>query len=545
MRHAATLPHLDLTMDDLSALLARLRPTIGDEEYQILEALVETYGYLTARLEDQTLTMEDLRQLLGRRTTEKTRRVLKGARGQTPPPRPAPPAPGTDASAPSQAPPAGHGRNGAVAYAGARQVVVSYGTLNAGDPCPECGKGKVYVAPPRRLVRIVGQAPLAATVYALEKLRCNLCGERFVADPPAGVGSEKYDASAASMIALLKYGNGMPFHRLAALQGNLEMPLPASTQWEMLAETATVLQPAFDELLGQAAQGEVLHNDDTSMRVLALRREIDEAAKTASDRTGIFTSGIVATRDDHRIALFFTGRHHAGENLATILAQRSPTAPAPIQMSDALARNVPKLPPGLAVIAANCLAHGRRQVVQVVTQFPNACQHILETLGEVYGHDAEAARRALSPEDRLRWHQDRSGPVLTSLKDWMTAQFTERRVEPNSSLGKAIRYLLRHWPKLTRFLEVAGAPLDNNLCERALKMAIRNRKNAYFYKTSHGAEVGDLFMSLIHTCELAGANPFEYLTALQQSANVVATNPSAWMPWNYRDTMPPRASVER
>jgi len=538
MRHAATRPCLDFTLDDLTALLARLRPTVGDDEYQMLEALVETFGYLTAQLEDQTLTIEDLRQLLGRRTTEKTRRVLTEARGQTKPPRPPP---GTDTRV---AAPPGHGRNGAAAYAGARQVVVSSGTLHVGDPCPECGTGKVYVAPPRRLVRIVGQAPLAATVYALEKLRCNLCGERFVADPPAGVGPEKYDASAASMIALLKYGNGVPFHRLAALQGNLEMPLPASTQWEILAETATVLQPAVDELIAQAAQGEVLHNDDTSMRVLALRREIDEAATTASDRTGIFTSGIVATRDQQRIALFFTGRQHAGENLATILAQRSPTAPAPIQMSDALARNVPKLPPGLAVIAANCLAHGRRQIVQVVTRFPDACEHILDALGEVYGYDAEAARRALSPEDRLRWHQDRSGPVLTSLKDWMTAQFTEHRVEPNSSLGKAMRYLLRHWPKLTRFLEVAGAPIDNNICERALKMAIRNRKNAYFYKTTHGAEVGDLFMSLIHTCELAGANPFEYLTALQQHADVVATHASAWMPWNYREATPARASVE-
>lgn len=537
MRRAATPPSLDLTLEDLAALLARLRPTISDDDYQRLEALVETYGYLTARLDDQTLTIEDLRQLLGRRTTEKTRRVLTGARGQTKPPRPPP---GTE---PRAAPPPGHGRNGAAAYAGARQVVVSQGTVHAGDPCPACGTGKVYVAPPRRLVRIVGQAPLAATVYALEKLRCNLCGERFVADPPAGVGPEKYDARAASMIALLKYGNGMPFHRLAALQDNLEMPLPASTQWEILAETAPVLQPAFDALLALAAQGEVLYNDDTSMRVLTLRREIDEAAPTASARTGIFTSGIVATRDRHRIALFFTGRHHAGENLATILAQRSPTAPAPIQMSDALARNIPKLPSGLAVIAANCLAHGRRQVVQVVAQFPEACAHILDALGEVYGADAEAARRALSPEDRLRWHQDRSGPVLTALKDWMTAQFSEHRVEPNSSLGKAMRYLLRHWPKLTRFVEVAGAPIDNNICERALKMAIRNRKNAYFYKTPHGAEVGDLFMSLIHTCELAAANPFEYLTALQQHADLVATQASAWMPWNYRDAMPSRASA--
>jgi transposase len=532
MRAPATPPHLDLTLDDLRALLARVRPTIREDEYQILEALVETYGYLTTRLDDQTLTIDDLRQLLGRRTTERTRHVLNRPRGGT-----TRSAPGVPDARTTQPPARGHGRHGAAAYGGATRVTVSYGTLSPGDRCPECQKGKVYVAPPRRLVRIVGQAPLTATVYELEKLRCNLCGERFAADPPADVGPEKYDASAASMIALLKYGNGMPFHRVAALQRNLDMPLPASTQWEILAETATVLQPAFDELQHHAAHGEVLHNDDTSMRVLALRRDIDASTKSAADRTGIFTSGIVATREGHRMALFFTGRNHAGENLATILAKRSTAAPPPIQMSDALARNVPKLPPNLQVITANCLAHGRRQVVDVVTRFPEACEHILEALGEVYGHDAEAARRKLSPEDRLRWHQERSGPILRDLQEWIAAQFAERRVEPNSSLGKAMRYLLRHWPKLTRFLEVPGVPLDNNICERSLKMAIRNRKNAYFYKTAHGAEVGDLFMSLIHTCELGGVNPFDYLTALQQHAAQLATNASAWMPWNYRDAM--------
>jgi transposase len=261
----------------------------------------------------------------------------------------------------------------------------------------------VYVAPPRRLVRIVGQAPLVATVYALEKLRCNLCGERFVATPPAGVGPEKYDASAASMIALLKYGNGMPFHRLAALQDNLEMPLPASTQWEILADTATVLPPAFDELLAHAAQGEVLHNDDTSMTVLGLTAGAPDPAgpgehDVSPDRTGVFTSGIVATRDGHRLALFFTGRRHAGEHLAAVLARRAADLPPPIQMCDALARNLPK---PLEVIVAHCLAHARRSFVAVTPNFPAECQYVLETLREVYRTDAEARTAGLSAEARL------------------------------------------------------------------------------------------------------------------------------------------------
>jgi transposase len=110
-------------------------------------------------------------------------------------------------------------------------------------------------------------------------------------------------------------------------------------------------------------------------------------------------------------------------------------------------------------------------------------------------------------------------------------------VEPNSGLGAAITYLLKHWTRLTLFLRQAGAPLDNNVCERALKKAILHRKNSLFYKTQNGADVGDLFMSLIHTCELNGANPFDYLTELPRHAEELTRNPAAWMPWNYRDTL--------
>jgi hypothetical protein len=79
--------------------------------------------------------------------------------------------------------------------------------------------------------------------------------------------------------------------------------------------------------------------------------------------------------------------------------------------------------------------------------------------------------------------------------------------------------------------------LDNNICEQALKMAIRHRKNSLFYKTHNGAMVGDTFMSLIHTCNLCGANPFDYLNALQRYASELAANPELWMPWNYKDTI--------
>lgn len=175
--------------------------------------------------------------------------------------------------------------------------------------------------------------------------------------------------------------------------------------------------------------------------------------------------------------------------------------------------------------------------MEVAANFPDQCRYVLEMLGQVYGYDAEARERGLSPEERLRLHQECSGPVMDQLHDWLQAQFAERKTEPNSGLGKAITYLLRHWRPLTLFLRVAGAPVDNNLCERALKRAVLHRKNALFYKTLNGAQVGDLFMSLIHTCQLCGANSFDYLIELQRHAQELAASPAQWMPWNYRETL--------
>ena len=454
------------------------------------------------------------------RNTEKTSAVVEPAMANEG---------AADGSAPS---PAGHGRNGAAAFSGAAQVAVPHASLDHGARCPECGRGNVYAQKePRILVRIVGQAPLAATVYSLERLRCGACGQVFTAEEPAGVGPEKYDETAAAMIAQLKYGSGIPFYRLERLEEQLGIPLPAATQWEIVEEEAEVITPAGNELIRQAAQGEVLHNDDTGMRVLKLERE------PGDERTGVFTSGIVSTSSGRQIALYFTGRQHAGENIADVLKQRAASAGPAIQMCDALSWNVPKLPTGVELLVANCLAHGRRQVVEVAQNFPVECRHVLEQLGEVYRNDAQTRDSGLTPEERLRFHQQHSKPVLDGLHNWLEAQFAERKVEPNSGLGKAITYLLRHWKPLTLFVRQAGAPLDNNLCERALKRAVLHRKNALFYRTLNGAQVGDLFMSLIHTCQLCGANSFDYLVELQRHARELAASPAEWMPWNYRETL--------
>ena len=203
-------------------------------------------------------------------------------------------------------------------------------------------------------------------------------------------------------------------------------------------------------------------------------------------------------------------------------------------LCDALSRNVPA---ELETILAHCLAHGRRQFVDVADRFPEECRHVLEAIAVIYKNDAFARERDLSPAARLEFHQAQSGPTMAELHAWLMRQFDQRFVEPNSALGEAVSYLLKHWEKLTLFLRVPGAPLDNNICERILKKAILHRKNALFYKTSRGAHVGDIFMSLIHTAELCGADAFGYMTELERHAKDVAANPGDWMPWSYCQTL--------
>jgi hypothetical protein len=337
------------------------------------------------------------------------------------------------------------------------------------------------------------------------------------------------------MIGLMKYGCGMPFNRLERLGRNLEIPLPASTQWEVVKEASQYLVPVWNEFIKQAAQGVVVYIDDTTAKVLDLNAQIiEELAQGKNKRKGVFTSGIISTIDGRQIALFFTGREHAGENLAKVLEKRSEKLPLPIQMCDALSRNTSG---DFATIVANCLAHARRHFVDVVDSFPDEVQYVLETLGQVYENDATARKLEMTPEGRLTFHQENSGPLMEELNKWFKQQFDEKKVEPNSSLGEAITYMQNHWNELTVFLRVPGAPIDNNICERGLKKAILHRKNSLFFKTEKGAEVGDIFMSLIHTAELCGANPFDYLVAIQRHHESVAKSPQDWMPWNYQSTL--------
>jgi transposase len=566
-------PLVDVDRKAVEQMLERAKAVLVSSDFDILKGLVDSFALLTELVRKRGTTIARLRRLFGLSGSERLADIVGEAEHVDPPA----PDGGANATAPAggeEKPPVaeekdagdgagsgqaagaskpdagegkpkekvkGHGRVPASAYLAAHHIAVPHESLHAGDPCPDGCRGRLYgLHVPASLLRIFGQAPLASICWDCEQLRCGTCGKVCTARAPEQAQGPKYDETAASMIALLDYGTGMPFHRLDRLQRVLETPVPASTQWDVVNDRVKMVRPVYDELVRLAAQGSVVHNDDSHMRILELmgkRRAalLKKGELPDPERTGLFTTAIVSI-DPARppIALFFTGRKHAGENLGDVLEKRSADLPPPIQMGDALTRNVPER---RAVIESNCLAHGRRKIVDEVDNYPTECRDLLKKLSRVYKLDEDCREKKLSAQQRLEAHRRDSAPVMDEIRRWMVAQFADKRIEPNSGLGEAFNYLLKRWDKFTLFLRVPGAPLDNNICERALKMAIKHRNGSLFYRSQRGATVGDTYMTLIHTTELHKGNPFDYLTALQRHAKAVAEKPAEWLPWTYKTTL--------
>ncbi len=538
------------TQAQLDELLALARAaSFPQAQYDLLAGVLGTFIYVMHALQDAKTSLKRFRQMLFGKRTESTANVLKRigsgtdeAGGQAEgAAEPAPDAPAAPSAGVGKEPKKrkGHGRNGAAAYPGAQVTEIPVPGLKSGDPCPNCLIGKVYDAPPKILVKVVGNPPLTASILKCGCLRCRLCDYTVRAPLPVGMSTVKYEPSCATVLALLHYGSGMPFHRLDRLQSSMQMPAPKSTQWDLLDKMASVgPRLVYEAMIVQAAQGKLLHNDDTPARILDLmgarRAKAETAGTTLPKMKAINTTGIVSLVDDVKVILFFTAATHAGITMAKVLAHRALALATPIQMCDALAANTKG---DFLTFLALCLAHARRQFVDVAESFPDACRHIIEVFATVYRIDDEAKDRAMSDLARLAHHRTHSRPRMLALKKWMRKQLADHAVEPNSGLGKAMRYTLKHWMGLTLFYRKAGAPLDNNIAERALKKAITYRKNSLFYRTQHGADVGDILMSVIYTCEACKANSFDYLQALQNHGAAVAAHPHRWLPWNYGDAL--------
>lgn len=518
---------LELDEAQLGELQRKLdKRELSDADCEQLKSLIDLLRFLGTHYQQAKISMQRVLKMIFGSRTEKTDTVLKRN-------------PKQEAKPAGEKPKRkGHGRLGADRYPGAERIHIAHELLRPGQPCPDCEKGLLRdIKRPSVVLRFCAQPVIKATAYVLEQLRCALCGKTFTASPPAEAGKEKYDGNVAPMLAVLRYGFGMPLNRIKDLQDMFGVPLPLGTQWEQVKACYDELSPVIaTELVKQAATGSVLHNDDTTGRVLELEKDIRarkaEAKPGEKRRTGVFTTGVVSVTDAGRIALYTTGPQHAGENLQDVLDHRPAHLPAPIQMCDGLSRNEPQS----ETLKANCNSHGRREFVEISDHFPAECEQVLETIKLVYKNEIDTVKQNMTLDQRLLHHQQNSAQPMETMRVWMEQKLNGTQIEPNGDLGAAFKYVLKRWDKLTLFLRQAGAPIDNNLCERILKTSIRHRDNSLFYKTMIGAKVGDFFMSIIQTCRLCGKDPFDYLSTLRRHAGKLPENPSAWMPWNYQAT---------
>ena len=389
----------------------------------------------------------------------------------------------------------------------------------------------MYRLAPGIVIKLGGGSLVQATRYECERLRCGTCGEVFTASLPAGISADKYSAELKAGLVVHRYYLGMPFYRLAAYQQAMGVPLPDATQWMLAEQLAGCAIPVFGYLLKALAQSELLHSDDTKVRILVVLKEEREAKPK---RCGTFTTGLMGKVGEHWIYLFLSGLKHSGEHMQALLAKRNKGLSSPIHMADASTMNSLD---ALQVIAARCLAHGTRKFIELADNFPEDCEVVLDALSQVYEHDAKTKAEQLTPEQRLVYHQQHSLPIMLKLQSYLNRQLAEHQVEPNSALGQAFNYLLKHWEGLTAFLHYPGAPLDNNCLEAALKIPIRSRKNSLFYRTTYSSWIGSVLTSLIHTAVKANVNPVAYLTALQQHHQAVLLNPGGFLPWNYPVTL--------
>jgi transposase len=517
----------------------------------ITKALL-SFLWLTQELERKTLSIKKLlRIFFGNKTEKRPKDPKDNSKNNKPPSGDSGGKPsnntssvkgsssgGSEAASNTNSPesepkPKGHGKNGHDQYS-AEHISVPHPDLKEKDICPSCGVSRLYAYGVAFVLRIFGQAPLQAKVFEREQLRCAGCQELFTAPLPEWAGANRHHESANAMVAFLNYGAGVPFYRLEGVQSQMGVPVADSTQFDMAEKVANCGAPAFEHMKGLAVGAEKQGFDDTPMPVLELMKENEGLSD--KDRKGMQTTAVLATVADQKIALFLTGRNHAGENMADLLKDRDPSKPKVIQMSDASPNNFSHDYMDL-VIKALCMDHGRRNFHEILEAFPKDCQHVLTELGKVYKNEADAKANNLSKEERLAFHQEHSGLIMNGLNEWMEGKLENREVEPNSALGEAIAYFLKHWNGLTEFLRVAGAPLSNADVEQLVKRCVLRRKASMFYKTQVGAWIGDILTSLIETARINRKNPVDYLEAIQKYARHVREHPADWMPWNYQQTI--------
>ena len=573
---------IDISKQDLNELNGRIESaitdgqTVGPGDLSLLLQMAKTYAYIHEMLSSADLTVYRLKKLLGivpksekkkrskdDKNIENTAENLENTDANVDNlddkaiqqieelidnkilevlenPNPAESAPAASNSKNPKR--KEHGKKNANAFKEAETVIHPITDMQRGCVCPDCSHGKLYKFEPSSFVRIAGSVPLQATIHVAEQVRCNFCQKVYKANLPAellddGAAGQRYGYSAVSMVALLKYAAAFPWYRLSDLQVMLGTPVTPSSLWDMMEGLGNAAQPIYQFLKKLAAIAPLYYLDDTTNRITNSDPIMKKKRGTNTEklRTGIHTSGLIAVLEDGRqIILFKTGIQHAGEHFDQILEMRPDNAGTFTYMSDALTSNNPTVRTGEQSL---CNAHARRAFVELEDKSPDECKRVIAIYAKIYKLDSECKAEKLSKEARLLKHQDMSLPLMLDLFSWSQSLLEDKKVEPNSSLGKAFTYLLKHKNELMAFTRIAGAPIDNNIMERALRLIVLNRKNSLNFKEHIGAQISDVITSLCSTAEAAGINCYDYLNCIQRYADFVKKSPDKFLPWNYRQAV--------
>ena len=511
-------------MDDFLAEI--MASNISEKSAEFAKMLIHGNAWMVRQLELGQLSIAKLRKLFQIQGSEKA---------QTRKPKNDPASLKNKDSGSSEDDNKGHGRNGADAYSGADVVEVEHPELNPGDICPaEVCDGRLYeMSEPGTLVRVTG-APLArATRYNMQKLRCAICEVIYTAPLPKGVSDKKYDANFIAMLMINKYFMSVPLYRQDRLQNHLGIPLPASTQWDVMVAHKPMLEALYKALALDAANGVALCYDDTSVKIMSEIKAAKRAEKGEKSQHTCFTTGIVSLHEDHRSYVYITDNRTAGKCVAEIMALRDAELDHPIMMCDALSANIPQGISDDLYTLCFCLVHARRQFYELPNGYDDVADKVIGLIGTIYDHEAHT--KGFSSEKRLTYHQEKSTPVMAELKAYLEEQQSE--FEPNSVAGKAIEYILKRWTELSQFLRHAHAPLDTNIVERALKLVIQVRKSSMFYKTLSSAAFASYVQSALYSAAQNEINPCDYMCALIDNEKEVIQNPNAWLPWRYQETL--------
>lgn len=414
-----------------------------------------------------------------------------------------------------------------------------------GQRCSGCAMGLLRKKEPLEFLRVTGHSSFSSENHVRERLKCDTCDLVMAAPLPEAVirdggETQRYGYTARAVMALQKCGLATPYCRNEKISSLLGVKIPSSTQFDQCQYVAEAVEPVYHLLVQQSGLGSLLLGDDTVNKILGNKpekrnRRSDNALVT---RSGNYTTTVISYGSDRpAIVTFKTNLGHAGEFLDEVLSTRPINLEAPIVMTDASSNNTVTVSPTKEAL---CNAHARRKFVEV-EQYSEVAVQAVELYKTIWYNDDESLLAAHTAAQRLEYHKTHSLPVMEAIKKLCEEALNDPHLETHSQVARALQYYVKHYKGLTAFCRWEGAPIDNNESEETLKLAIAIRKNSYFFKTQNGANVVDIILTLIATCERTGTNAYDYLVDLQRRADEVRESPEAFLPWVYT---PPPADPE-